>query len=432
MERYVAALSRLCEGEPDEGRATGLYLALGRVLEHDVRDDARAAAAYRRAEALAAQSGAAEHEIAAIWHSLADVYGRLGDFAAQEALLERRLGAVGPGTEPAELADATYQLAAHAPAPAGGDRRGAGAPRPRVCESIPSPTAPKRSSATRWPAAAARGSPVGVPGHAGSPVGVPGHAGSPVGVPGHAGSPAGVPEHAAVARALEHLARVTGRDSALVDALLVISEIDPEGDAAARLEPLVEAVAIAERLGDAPRAEALLRSAVARAATLGDAPLAWALPALPAHRAAAGDLAEAAALRERAARAGRSRPRARAAPRGGRAGRGAPRRSSPARRACTRSCAPASPASARFWQPLAEVYRRLGDRARLAALLEETAPLLEGAAERGRLRLERARMAIDEDQDKAVALLKDVIEDDPSAVGGGRGPVRAAGEARAP
>jgi tetratricopeptide (TPR) repeat protein len=61
------------------------------------------------------------------------------------------------------------------------------------------------------------------------------------------------------------------------------------------------------------------------------------------------------------------------------------------------------------------VYRRIGDRARLAALLEETAPLLEGAAERARLRLERARMAIDEDQEKAVALLKEVIEDDPSA-----------------
>ncbi len=62
------------------------------------------------------------------------------------------------------------------------------------------------------------------------------------------------------------------------------------------------------------------------------------------------------------------------------------------------------------------MYQRLGDRARLAALLEETAPLLEGASERATLRLQRARMAMDEDPDKAVALLQEVIEEDPSEV----------------
>ncbi len=45
VERYVAALARLCEAERDEDRAIDLHVALGRVLEEDVRDDARAAEA---------------------------------------------------------------------------------------------------------------------------------------------------------------------------------------------------------------------------------------------------------------------------------------------------------------------------------------------------------------------------------------------------
>ncbi len=377
VERYVAALSRLCEApRDDEERAIELHLALGRALEHDVHDDARAAAAYQKAEALAARQGLAEDRLAVIWRSLADVYGRLGDVGAQEALLERRLAAVSPGAEPAELADATYQLAAlrlrRPEAITDGlellERAFDIDPQPDRSEAL------LRDALTRI-------------------------------------SPRD-PARPALVRALEHLARVTGRDHALIDALVLLSEIEIEGDG---LQPLEEAVAIAERLGEVPRAEALLRRAVARSVVHGDAPLGWALSALSAHRAAAGDLAEAADLRERAARAA-DPDRERALLLEVAALAAGPLGDTARAARLYEELRAREPAEREIWQPLAEVYRRLGDRARLAALLEETAPLLEGAAERGRLRLERARMAIDEDQDKAITLLKEVIEEDPSQI----------------
>src|SRR5262249_9699010 len=112
-------------------------------------------------------------------------------------------------------------------------------------------------------------------------------------------------DRASVGAALAHLARVTGNDRMLIDGLVVLSELDLDAtNAAERLQPLEEAVGMAERLGDGALAEELLRKAVARSAIHGDAPLGWALSALAAHRTAAGDLASAADLLERAARAG--------------------------------------------------------------------------------------------------------------------------------
>ncbi len=317
------------------------------------------------------------------------MHGRLGDLGAQEALLERRIAAAGPGSEAAELADCMYQLAelrlrrAHA---AEGAARDALDLLDRAFAIDPQPDRAEALLRAALSSGAAR---------------------------------------QAVGRALEHLARVTGRDRLLIDALVLLSEIEGDG-AGEQLEPLREAVAIAERLagdvadpaqdgGPAHSPETLLRRAIARAPVLGDGPLEWALAALAAHRAAAGDLAEAADLRERAARAAdpdRERDLLLEV-----ATMAAGPLDDPARAArLYEELRVREPAEREIWQPLAEVYRRLGDRARLAALLEETAPLLEGAAERVRLRLERARMAVDEDQNKAIALLQEVIEEDPSEV----------------
>ena len=109
----MAAVTRLAEAEADPDRAVDLQLALGGALEHDLHDDGRAAAAYREAEALAGASLAGqEKRLASIWErALAGVYGRLGDVEAQEGLLERRIEAAGPSTEPTALADTLYQLA---------------------------------------------------------------------------------------------------------------------------------------------------------------------------------------------------------------------------------------------------------------------------------------------------------------------------------
>src|SRR6185436_6754637 len=52
----------------------------------------------------------------------------------------------------------------------------------------------------------------------------------------------------------------------------------------------------------------------------------------------------------------------------------------------------------------------------LDALLDETAPLLDSASERARLRIERARMAIADDEGKAIDLLKEIVADNPTEI----------------
>ncbi len=195
----------------------------------------------------------------------------------------------------------------------------------------------------------------------------------------------------------------------MIDALVLRSELAGHGDP---IEPLREAVEIAERLADAALAQELLRKAIA-GASHGDAPLGWALLALAGHRTAAGDLAEAADLKERAAR-GESPDRERALVLEVAALSAGPLGDLARAARLYDELRAREPADPEIWQPLADVYKKLGERARLAALLEETAPLLEGASERTRLRLERAWMAVDEDPDKAVALLQEVIEEDSS------------------
>src|SRR5262249_13916670 len=62
----------------------------------------------------------------------------------------------------------------------------------------------------------------------------------------------------------------------------------------------------------------------------------------------------------------------------------------------------------------AEVYRKMGDRGRLGALLDETAPLLDSVAERTRLRIERVRMAMSDDEPMAIELLKEIVAENPT------------------
>lgn len=372
IDRWVKVASRLADAEDEPARALDLILILGAALVRDAGDDARAAAAYARAEAIAAADPAnLGDRLPAIWRALEGVYDRTGDRAAQEALLTRRIEA---GGDEAEIGDALFRLAALR-----GNQPDALSLIERAFDLTPD--ADRAESLLRGALAAGA-------------------------------------DEVAVGRALEGIARRAGRERTLVDALVLISGVDVEithvedtGDA--RLDPLREAVEVADRIGDPALVTSLLRRALGRAPLLGDAPLVWALLALSDQRAAAGDLAEAADLKERAARAS------------------APDRERALLLAVATLAAGAlddlpraarvyeelrarEPAEREIWQPLAEVYRRLGDRARLAALLEETAPLLEGAAERAKLLLSRARMAIDEDPDKAVSLLQEVIEENPS------------------
>ncbi|MFT3767262.1 MAG: tetratricopeptide repeat protein [Minicystis sp.] len=375
IERWVTAIGKLCDAERDAARAVDLLLLLGHALERDASDDARAAAAFVRAEETVSRRRALADRLPEIWRALSAVYERLGDTAAQEALLGRRIAAGGASTT--ETADAIYRLAALRLRRREAQDDGLAL----LARAFDADPQPDRAEALLRDALTAGA------------------------------------DGAAVGRALESIARRTGRDRTLVDALVLISGIDLElthvDDAGARIDPLREAVEIAERLKDTALVESLLRRALSRAPLLGDAPLAWALVALAEHRTRAGDLAEAADLKERAAR-GAPPERERALLLEVAALAAGPLADLARAARLYEELRAREPAEREIWQPLAEVYRKLGDRARLAALLEETAPLLEGAAERARLRLERARMAVDEDQDKAVSLLKDVIEENPS------------------
>ncbi|MFO0588788.1 MAG: tetratricopeptide repeat protein [Polyangiaceae bacterium] len=210
---------------------------------------------------------------------------------------------------------------------------------------------------------------------------------------------------------LELFAREKGRKRALLDALLAMFETEPLGEEAMR-----EAVALANELGDPALAQELLRRAVERDEAgegLDPGLRVWARVTLSNLREAAGELAEAAHLREAAARHAEPAEERALLLRVARDAAGP--LDDLARAARTyEDLRLREPADREVWEPLADVYRRLGDAARLAALIEDTVPLIDSPDERGRLRLERARLVLSQDEARAIDLLREVLEEDPS------------------
>ncbi|MCL2451130.1 MAG: hypothetical protein FWD17_19460, partial [Polyangiaceae bacterium] len=79
----------------------------------------------------------------------------------------------------------------------------------------------------------------------------------------------------------------------------------------------------------------------------------------------------------------------------------------------------AHPADREWWQALADVYRRLGDSAQLAALIGSVIDSVDDVGERGRLRLERvdALLASQSLTDaEVVPLLREIVDEDPGQV----------------
>ncbi len=76
------------------------------------------------------------------------------------------------------------------------------------------------------------------------------------------------------------------------------------------------------------------------------------------------------------------------------------------------------PADREIWAPLFELYRRLERNDELVVLIEQTLPLIDNASERSRLRLEQAAVFLEkpENEERAVALLREVLEDDPAQI----------------
>jgi hypothetical protein len=215
-----------------------------------------------------------------------------------------------------------------------------------------------------------------------------------------------------VLRALERLARSNGRDRALIDALVLLWERrdpSPPTSPAAPPSPSPGARRRPARGGGdrrAPRRRAA-RGGPAGARPRprrerGDAGLGWALLSMARRCDARGELGKAAAsLKERVARLDTSMERVLLLEVAALAAGPLADLTRAAR--LYEELRAREPGEREIWQPLAELYRILDDHTSLGRLLDETAPLLDSAAERAALRLERARMALHDDQEKAIA-----------------------------
>ncbi|WP_433928862.1 tetratricopeptide repeat protein [Sorangium cellulosum] len=391
VPRYLELVERLVARAAGEPYEVALLLRFGRALELAPGDPERAAAVYRRAEArIAAGAPAAGRDVGRdverdvdidveqLWRSLEAIYDRLGDRLAQADVLRKRIAhadvaradAAPAGAGPADRADPRYRLASLLAAdPAEVD--------PAISlleEALDLRAEPERAEAILRHALRTD------------------------------------PRNPRAIRLFERLARQSGRPRALVDALLLLAEIEGPG-------VLEEAVRTARALGDRDQAETILQRIVGVGAPPASDPpgAAWALVALAELREEAGDLAAAAWLSERAARASAPEEEralllhAAALAAGplddlGRAAR------------LYEELRGREPAEREIWMPLAGVYRRSGDAARLSALLEETVPLVDDISERCALRLERARLLARESPAQAALLLRDILDEDPTQV----------------
>src|SRR5262249_1652660 len=72
------------------------------------------------------------------------------------------------------------------------------------------------------------------------------------------------------------------------------------------------------------------------------------------------------------------------------------------------------PADREIWEPLVELYRKLDDSVHLSQLIEQTVPLIESVEERSKLRLERARLLMNDSSDSAIAILFEILEEEPT------------------
>ncbi|WP_437895685.1 tetratricopeptide repeat protein [Sorangium sp. So ce124] len=386
-QRYVDVVERLVARAASEPYEVALLLRFGRALELSPADQERAAAVYRRAEAKIAavapfhdRAGRdASDDIEQLWRSLEAIYERLGDRAAQADVLRKRIGladAPAAAAASADRAGPRYRLAALLAADAADVDQAISL----LEEALELHADPDRAEAILRDALRTD------------------------------------PRNPRAIRLFERLARQSGRPRALVDALLLLAEVEGPG-------VLEEAVRTARALGDRELAESILQRIVGSGARSSSdssdssdpSSSAWALVALAELREEAGDLAAAAWLSERAARA--SAPEEERALLLHAAELAAGPLADLVRAArLYEELRAREPAEREIWTPLAGVYRRSGDAARLAALLEETAPLVDDLSERCALRLERARLLAQGSPEKAAALLRDILDEDPTQV----------------
>ncbi|HKO52710.1 MAG TPA: tetratricopeptide repeat protein, partial [Polyangiaceae bacterium] len=222
---------------------------------------------------------------------------------------------------------------------------------------------------------------------------------------------AGGLEPARVAALLERIARATGDDRALANALAgQIAAPD------ANLTRVREGVAVAVRVGDAELCERLLKAGLALD-TSNETPAdaAWVRLELAKLVESSGREIEALEYRAQAAAhlpEGEARSlRLTIAERFA----GTPELWGRAADLYELLLAP-DPADRSIWQPLLDLLRKLGDSERLVQLVSRITPVVEDAAERSALRIEQVNALLGQPAraGDVITILQDIISDDPS------------------
>ncbi len=209
-------------------------------------------------------------------------------------------------------------------------------------------------------------------------------------------------------RLFEKMARTSGNPRSLLEALSMAAGL-PDSS----IKVLREGVQLAEELGKPELKQAILERGAARdEGTLAPQDHAWLLMELAEVREAAGDAASAYDLRETAAErlpTDEARALLLAVAQAARAQGALARAARVLERLRTRE-----PQDREVWEPLLLVYRELGDGAHIAALLDETIPLVDNSEDRSRLRLDQANVVLAQgDEDRAIQILRDTLEEDP-------------------
>ncbi len=221
---------------------------------------------------------------------------------------------------------------------------------------------------------------------------------------------ASAPNDAALVALFEQVARSSGNDHSLLDALDRSTAL-----ADASQELLREAVDVAQRVGDADRERALLKRAIDRAGEGGEG--SWALVALGRSYASAGESREAVTL---LARASKVADASEAVPLGVEAAQLAMDSLGDLALAASilEELSERDASERTVWEPLLDVYRRMGAKDRLSARIESVLDNVYDVNERNKLRVERARILAESPStvDDAAASLRACLEDDPGDV----------------
>jgi tetratricopeptide (TPR) repeat protein len=363
----LGAMARAAEEKHDEDLAAELWLRVGGMTETELHDDAAAAEHYERAQRF-------QLRLPDVLRALDRVYERLGDTTAQARVLAKRIDIDSMSSDAPATTDALFRLATLKLLKAETLDEG--------CDLLLSALAiaPELGRAEAALKAATEAH----------------------------------PREKRLIEIYEKIGRAPGHERALVDALTLRWQL-PGGTP----EPLREAVQVARGLGDLRMAQSLLRQLVGRAQT--DAPepehLAWALTTLAELREADDDIADAVALKRQAADL--AEPDAARKLRFEVARLAAERLGDLALAAATyEGLHEHEPADREAWEPLLDVYRRMGQHEALATLIGRVVDYVDDNAERSRLRLERVKVTMNELGlgDGAAPLLREIVDEDPSQV----------------